>query len=145
MTSANNFTPTNGKLSFSAVGQRSAGAGFVRFLAGVGSNNFLDSNNAVGQWVLNGGSSGTIIATASTGAYHAANAVLNGASSVLMIDGSDTTGTATGSTTAAAPNAGFPAVGSSYSGREAGFIDNYALSTAERTALDANMRAYSWP
>ena len=142
MASANNFTPATGKISFSLTASRGGATATEQFINNVGSNNairgVLGDNT---QWRLNGGSSGNFNFAASVGTLHAVNAVLNGASSVVNNDGSETTGTATGSTTAAKPTA--TSSGSSTdSWYEFGWIDNYSLTGAERTALSANMRAW---
>jgi hypothetical protein len=70
--------------------------------------------------------------------------VLAGAASVVNIDGAETTGTATGSVTAALPRITGPASGT-VNQSEAVFWDNYQLAAGERTALQQNQQNYWIP
>lgn len=138
---ANDFTPSTGVLSFSAAGLRNINLMNAAFMGGVGSGNELGMTYArSGQWRLTAaGVSLNRIAT--DGLWHAGHGVVNGGSSVLRLDASEVTGALTGSTTPSRPFAGNLTPGGSAL-REHGFIDNYALSTVERAALEGNMRAY---
>jgi hypothetical protein len=140
--SVNNFTPAAAKVSISVVGTRKSASGAaMAFGSNIGSGNTLKTNTTTGTWILAGGSSGTISATATENTQHAGNAVINGASSVIMIDGVDTTGTATASTSAGLPGI-IPGATLTEVQSEMGFIDNVALTTGERTSLDSNQRSY---
>ena len=96
LTYASNITPTSGTMSFSAVAyQASASSFYIIRWAGSNDNNYFGAINA-NTWRLVGGASNNFYATASTGAWHAGQAVMNGASSVQNIDGTETTGSAVG-------------------------------------------------
>ena len=143
LNSANNFTPSAAKLSVVGVANRTIGSAGTRVLYNVGSGNGLATgNSATNVWHLWGSGSAAFSAAAADSVWHAGIAIINGASSILTIDGSDTTGTATASTSAAAPSSGTTPSGVAQRSREGGFIDNYALSSGERTSLDSNMRNY---
>lgn len=142
LTSANNFTPSSAIQSFSAVANRKTNVTTVRVMAGVGLGNQLEGKGPVANvWRLLGGTSGSLDGTATDQFFHAANGVMNGASSALMIDTTTTTGTVTASTTAGTPTIGEVSAGLLLT-KEHGFINNYALSSGDRTALDSNMRTY---
>lgn len=136
--SSGNFTPTSATASFSTVAERLSGTGPAVFIRENGFNNRVGTQSGVAnKWTLTGGSSGTINATANDAAPHAANIVLNGASSVINLDGTETTGTATGNTTAGTINNTGAASTTSY-WSEAGFIDNVAITSGNRTSLNSN-------
>jgi hypothetical protein len=138
----NNYTPSNAKMSMMVVAQRTSNALLGYPLKDVGSGNFIRFKNlAAHTWELVGGSAGTITATAGDSHYHSGIGVINGSSSVLNIDATETTGTVTGSTAAARPSIETGAT-ISLKSRESGFVDNYALSPAERAALTLNASAY---
>lgn len=84
-----------------------------------------------------------ITATASNSAFHALQGVVNNASSVLTVDGTDTTGTV--SSSSAWTNAFRIGRGSACCTidgviMEVGFWNSKAFSVGERTSLDSNMR-----
>lgn len=140
LVSANNFTPSAAKLSLVGIGYRLISNNETRVMAGVGSNNRLVAKQSANNlWRLIGGSSGGIDATANENAWHSAVGVLDGASSVIRVDTSETTGTATASTSASAPQVGGN-IGTSERWREGGFINNYAMSSQERIDVESNMR-----
>ena len=99
--SVNNFTPATGTASLSSVANRVT---FTAHAQGVlrenGTNNRLNLTATSGTWQLIGGSSGTVSATVTEGNTYAWNSLLNGISSVVNLNGAETTGTATGNTTA---------------------------------------------
>lgn len=98
------IAPSATTMTISVVGNRyDAGQFTVQFcdFGGGGNKNHIRAQSGTGNaWQLFGGGSGNINATANDNTWHAAQGVINGASSVLNIDGTDTTGTATGSLTA---------------------------------------------
>lgn len=137
------FTPTTGVMSKSVVANRTAGTNFVTFFrSGGATGNRVNGNSVATQWIVNG-ASGSIVPTASNAAWHAAQIVINGASSVVSIDGTETTGTITGGVTAA-PLTVIGSTGSTFNEGEVVFWDGYALTAGERAALTANQRAYGW-
>jgi len=141
-------TPASGTVSLSAVGRRSGGSTGVctLFRENGSAGNRLTIGTTAASVILTGGTSGSITAAASDGGWHVATGVIAGASSVLNIDGTETTGTVTGNT--AAGTAGItttivaPVVCSQ---TEAVFWDNYAMPAGERAALAANQRDYWMP
>ena len=68
--------------------------------------------------------------------------LLSGASSVFNIDGTETTGTATGNTTAGGIRLFGGTVSTNYRTGEFGFIDNVALTGTQRTNLCHNQHLY---
>jgi hypothetical protein len=138
------ITPATGTVSFSAVGQRSGGIGSFSLISeNAAAGNRVAMAGTTDTWGVFGGSSGNVTAAGATeGAWHALNAVLAGASSVISIDGVETTGTATGSVTAALPRitgAPSPTIANEV---EAVFWDNYSLTPAERAVLVNNQRGF---
>lgn len=142
MQAAANTTPATGVVSLALVANRSAGTGASQF---IGENSFTTDGvegGTANHWSVRGGAGSNFAVTANDAAWHAGVAVVNGASSVLNVDGTETTGTANGSTTAG--KTGFQGgVGSTTANvTEAGFIDNVALTGTQRTNLCKNMQAY---
>jgi hypothetical protein len=137
---AASVTPATGVGSFSAVGIRTAGVGLCAFIRQNGNNNRLQAYNA-NLWRVAGGASGFVAATATDNVWHAAQGVINGAASVLNIDGAETAGTTTGNVTAGLPGLSGATTTTCRYG-EAVFWDNYALTSGERTALAGNQRSF---
>lgn len=141
--SAGNHTPATGVLSQTVVANRRIGTENIEMF-GLINQNRIDAGPAANQWTLTAGG-GLVTATATDEAWHAANGVINGASSVINIDGTETTGTATGSTSAdllrSYQSAGSVANVYVMLG-EAGLKDNVVWSAGTRTDLCANQRAY---
>lgn len=105
------------------------------------SNNGLTSGAGTAQFGIAG--TGNIFANAALATWHAANGVINGAASVLNVDGAETTGTVT--TDVAAGNLyGVWGQGGTNlcSEREAVYWDGYALTAGERTALQTNQKNF---
>lgn len=139
--SANNFTPATGITSLYYVGGRMVGTAATIMVNSNGNLNRLNGSTA-NLWVAAGGTSGTISRAAIDGAIHAGIAVINGASSILNIDGGPTSGTMVGSTTAGAPSFGRGSTSTTTSSVEGGFIDNVALTNAQRQTLIGASRGY---
>jgi len=135
-------------VSLSTVAHRNVTSGNACYLLSMASaapHNQIITPAAANSWQLFG-ASGSIIATAADGAWHAAEGVVNGASSVFNIDGAETAGTITGSVVAGGFNAqNNPAASSQCSQTEAVVWNGYALTGAERTALQQNQRNYWMP
>jgi len=142
LVAAANVTPATGVASFSVVANRSVGTGACAWLRENAGNNRLGARAATAnQLTLTGGSSGTVNAAATDAAWHAIQAVLNGTSSVVGVDGTETTGTATGNTTAGVP--GVVGAGSTTCNLvEAVVWDNVSLSAGVRGILNANQHAW---
>ena len=143
---ASTVTPATGAVSFSGVGQRPVGnASFSMLSENGAAGNRIAMSGVAGTWGVFGGTSGSVQgATATEGGWHALQAVLAGAASVVNIDGVETTGAATGSVTAALPRITGPASGT-VNQSEAVFWDNYQLAAGERTALQQNQQNYWIP
>lgn len=142
-TGANNLTPATGTESFSVVADRMAGTQgpSIQSANGGGNNTLRYGNTLVNQWTLRGGAT-NLNFTATDNQWHASNAVEAGASSVVNVDGTETTGTATGNTTAGAPSGFGGNTASTTAATETGFIDNVSLSSGNRTSLCKNQQAY---
>lgn len=138
------ITPASGTVSFSAVGMRSGGVGSFSLLAENGAaGNRIALSGTAATWGVFGGTSGSVtVASATEGAWHSLQANLAAASSVVNVDGTETTGTATGSITAALPRITGPAAGTTASQVEAVFWDNYQLTAPERAGLVNNQRGF---
>jgi hypothetical protein len=119
--------------------------------SGTSNQALVDENGTTGNrigltsantWRAIGGTSGTLNATANDAAWHAGQFVVNGASSVINIDGTETTGTVTGNTAAGAPIFTTAVSGQTVNHGEGGFIDNVAISSSVRTNLCHNQYLY---
>jgi hypothetical protein len=136
---AANFTPTTGVESFSTVANRSTGTGLVKMVRGGGGNEFDGKSASANNWILTGNAS-SITAAANDAAWHAGSALLNGASSAVNIDNSETTGTVTGFTGAAA----YGMVGANSTTMkivESGFWYNITFTSQNRTDLSAQQHS----
>ena len=98
------FTPPQAANTMASVAIRNAGTQAANLAQENGSsvNNRLRFSVGASLVDLVGGSSGSFTGAATDNVTHSIIGVMNGASSVLTVDGSDTTGTATGNTTAGA-------------------------------------------
>jgi hypothetical protein len=135
------ITPATGTVSISAVANRAAGTGFCTIFRQDGlSGNRLQTQNTTTQWIVSA-SAGTIVVTAPNAAWHAAQVVINGVSSVVNVDGTETTGTVTGATAAAA-SALLGSNSTTCNQREVIDWDAYPLTPGERATLTANQRAF---
>lgn len=141
ITSPNNMVPATGNVSLSCVGNRVVSGGTTSFRcieedlqAG---NKYLATSNT---WTLT--RSGSINITANDNTWHAANGVINGASSVSNVDGTEGTGTITGTTAAGGPQIEEITANGTADSAEAGFLDNAFFSSGNRTSLCQNQQAY---
>lgn len=142
---AKSFTPASTTMSFSLVAMTVTPASGTRFISGGGSGgsqNQLQGTATANTWTLQGSTSGTISATASDGTWHAGNAVLNGAGSVVNIDGTETTGSVGGATTA--NEIWFAVTGASGAteSAEGGTWVATAFTSTQRSNLRANQKSY---
>lgn len=133
MLSANNFTPNAAhKVSFSVVAQRLGGTVEMVLMAENGERNEIVASTAGSNaWRIWGGTSGSLTdtTTPTNAAWHAGNGVGNGSSSVLNIDGTETTGTLVNSSTAGSLEAFKNNSGANLMQTEAGFWDNLTFTT----------------
>lgn len=142
VSSAANFTPATGVVSLSAVVNRSSGTGLTYHAVENGfTGNRLHSRSATAGLALTGGTSGQIATTSTEGSWHAAVGTINGASSGFNVDGTDTTGTVTGNTTAGLIVSVQGAASTTINDVEAAVWDNVALSASQRSYLTTNQRA----
>lgn len=131
-----NITPATGIVSLSAVARRMVGTNVCVFIKQTPGNR-LGATSA-NNW---GGPGSTPVTPAADGVWHAATSVINGASSVIDMDGVRTTGSATGTVTAGQP--GFTGTNTIPCSLTEGIIwDNYILPQAASAALIANQRAF---
>jgi hypothetical protein len=140
LTSASNFTPTTGVLSFSAVANRASGTGAGKMMRGGSPNEFDVKSASANNWAIIGGTSGSVTGAATDATWHAGSALLNGASSVIGIDNTDTTGTATGSGGAGA----WGMTGANSTTMkivESGFWYNITFTAQNRTDLSAQQHS----
>jgi hypothetical protein len=135
---APSLTPS-GIASLSAVGNRSAGTGLCPFIRQVATATNLIRGGGANVWQLVAGTS--ISPAATDNVWHAANGVIAGAASVFNIDGSETTGTLTGSVTAGTPGIAGAAT-TTCNIAEALIWDNYQLTTGERSVLRLNQKSF---
>jgi hypothetical protein len=143
------ITPATGLASFSVVANRSVGTGACGWARENGAGNRLTATGAsANNWALVGGTSGSFSrANLTDGSWWPGYAVLNGASSVLGLintagNAQETTGTATGSTTAAAPDI-IGMASTTCNEVEEIMWDNYGITAGERLFLGRNQRV-SW-
>jgi hypothetical protein len=102
-------------------------------------NNTLVPAVATDVVTLNNGTT-AVNATATTLASHAYVGAMNGAASFVSVDGTETTGTTSGSGPGAAYFVG--GTGATCENFEMIYWNNYVLTPAERTALIANQRSF---
>jgi hypothetical protein len=147
MSASGNFTPATGVVSLSTVANRTTGTAAFVFAGenagGAAAGNRIIANAAANVWRIVGGTSGFVARTSvADGSWHAGNGVITGTSSVLNVDGTEATNTATGSTTTAAPLVGLTQGTVTAEMTEGGAWDNVAFTGTQRTALNSNQHAY---
>lgn len=142
LVSANNITPATGVVTLSAVFNRTAGTSAIIWISengGANRNQIRSTSGAANSAQLQNG--GSIAGAASDATFNAGNGVINGASSVFNIGGTETTGTITGSTTANTPL--MTGTGTSAADwEEIGFWDNVAFTGTQLTNMCHNQRLY---
>jgi hypothetical protein len=154
LVAANNFTPAGTAVSLVAIATQhhitdSPQAPLMKASGGAGGTGLI--NSICGPSTTNnlcvGGSGSTHNQSATDDVFHAVLGVINGASSVMNVDGTETTFSMTMGSTASAPiaasnatAAGSDAASTKFG--EGGFQDNVAWSSGTRTALCHNMRIY---
>jgi hypothetical protein len=128
--------------SFSAVGMRSAGAASC-WLAQKGANNSFGFNNSANNWVVSDNIANFFPLAATDNAWHAGVGIIAGAASLGRIDATETVGTNIPGTSAAGTlNLLYSAGGDTCNATEILIWDGYALSLAERAALQSNQKSF---
>jgi hypothetical protein len=141
LVSSATFTPATGVVSFSIVGDKISGGNNNAAVIRETTNNRVGFSSSANDWALFT-SGGTFLVTATDSAWHNGQFVLNGASTVVNIDGTETTGSYTGLTTATIYSAFVGAANTVPYATEAGFWDNLAFSPTQRTNLCHNEYTY---
>lgn len=141
LSSPTTFTPTS-PMSFSSVARRAAGSPECKLVRQFPNDNQLTAA-AANQWIVSNGAA-MIISAATDGVWHAGSGVINGTSSVIRIDATETAGTVTANVAAGADLSGIFVAppGSVCNTVEAIYWDGYAATATERAALTANQRNY---
>ena len=134
------LTPATGVGTLSTVAERWGSVSTGDLIRENSGNNRLSVVGSANTWETRT-SSQTLTGTANDLAWHAANGVFNGASSILNIDGTETTGTLTGSTSTGNIVIVTTAGSGSYQS-EAGIWDNTAFSSGQRTNMCHNQYTY---
>lgn len=136
------ITTVNQPFSISTVAKRTGNNTlFGPIVTGSGFGVYFD--HAVNQAIIYAGTLSSAVAAAD-GSFHALNGTFNGASSALMVDGSDTTGLSTGAGSFANPTSfgdeGTTALTLTGISTEGGVFSGG--SNATRSALNSNQRTY---
>lgn len=137
-------TNLNQPMSMSAIAERTGATTSFNDILGLDTNVQFLFNAAANQAGIYAGNVGAAQAvSASDNAYHAFQMVLNGASSIVVVDGSATTGLNPGANTLANPitigNANNPLNGSFCEGR----LDNTAYNATQYGNLNSNQHGTS--
>lgn len=146
MSTSASITPASGVVTLSVVMNRAVGTGGNTATIsenGTGGNRAFPHPGVANQVELVGGSSGGLTAvTMSDATWHAFNGLIAGASSVANVDGTETTGTTTGNTSAAASKF-ITGVASTTIQVEEGIIyDALTSTTTQRNNVCHNQRLY---
>ncbi len=132
--------PLNGSVVFERTGNVTLSSGWIGTSSGVGA--IIQSSNSANSARLN--SNGSVVsAAASDSAYHALNGLFNGASSVIMIDGSETSGTVGANGLNTSPINLCTAGGGGSTGilMEGAFYQGSAFNTTQRNAININQHS----
>lgn len=127
-------------ITFSAVANRSAGTGVCYWPFQYNVNSLSSRSAVANQWLLFAGTGLAVVAA--DNAWHSGIGVVNGALSVVRIDGVETTGTTTGGTTAGALVGFWGAAATTCNAAEVIAWDSYAMPPAERAVWGANQKSF---
>ena len=130
-----NFTPNASTLSLSLVGGRLSGTGAAATVS-EGNNVLEGTSGSTTQWTVHGATNNLTFTQSQ--AWHATNAVINGASTTVQVDGTATPGTTTTTTTAAKNQALGGVTSTIYQYGEFGLLDAAAFSSGNLTSLHTN-------
>ena len=143
--STNNFTPATGVATLVAYANRTIGQASSIFIGeGPGDNTINGKNGVANKWVPFGTVAGATNVTANDNVWHAAAENLNTTSSILNIDGTDTSSSvATASTSAAKITVllGTSVTGDMVFWTEGAIYDNVVSTSGNRTSVTTNMAA----
>jgi hypothetical protein len=143
MAATGSITPAGSSASLATSYIRVSGTGTCRFTQenGVSGNRLQTQNGAANGFQVTG-ASGSVTSTATDNVWHSALGVIAGASSVLNVDNTETTGSVTLSTTSASP--GFTTNSNLTNCRmlESGIWDNNAIGSTNRAALVTNAKTF---
>jgi len=144
--STNNFTPATGVVSLVAYGDRTIGTAGVGFIAenATQDNAIAAKNGVTNKWVPYGTGPGATNVTANDNTWHASAANINTTSSVLNIDGTDTSSSITTAATSAAKITVLgnnTTTGDMAYWTEAEIYDNVVSTSGNRTSVTTNMAA----
>jgi hypothetical protein len=144
MASANNFTPNASLIqSYSAVADRVSSSGNTRWIQIDGTQNGLQARNSTANsWAQNVANNGVNFSTANDGTWHTGNAVAQAGTNttIFNLDGTETATTATPSNTAGEPTVVGVAALAYWA--EGGWLDNFAMSGAQRTSVCGNQATF---
>jgi len=145
LASAGTVTPATGLVSLNGVAVRDGSFTSTCPISAIGAATGprLHFRNLANNLGIAGGG-GTLYGTAADTAWHAVTGIINGASSTLSIDGA---APVTGSVTVSVAANALATLGCTGPAAVAEHViwDNYALTTAERLALETNQRDYWLP
>lgn len=145
LAAANNFTPATGVASLVVYGNRSVGTGSPGFIGESGTLNAISGKGGVAnKWVPFGTGAPATNVTANDNAWHAAAANINTTSSLLNIDGTDTSSSITTDNTAAGKfgvTLANTTTGNMVFWTEGAIYDNIVSTSGNRTAVTTNMAA----
>jgi hypothetical protein len=144
--STNNFTPATGVVSLVAYGNRTIGTAGVGFISenATQDNAIAAKNGVANKWVPYGTAPGATNVTATDNTWHAAAANINTTSSLLNIDGTDTSSSITTAATGAAKITVLgnnTTIGDMAYWTEAAVYDNVVSTLGNRTSVTTNMAA----
>jgi len=138
LASVGTVTPATGVVSLSVVGQRSATAGcqWIRQNGATAPNRVVGN---AGTWLIGG--STTFSSAAADSAWHAYVGALNGASTTVRVDSTNSAGSAAGSVNVGTVQL-VGVAGGTCDQFETVIWDNIVLSAGEMVFLTGNQRAY---
>ena len=139
LVSADAYTPDT-SLSLGGVAERISTTGACIFGGAPNVNKIVGVSASANLWTL-AGATNSLNFTASDAAAHAVNAVIDGASTVVNVDGTETTGTTTLSTNTNNPRYGGVAAKTCLVA-EFYFYNAVDFSSGNRSALQANQKAW---
>jgi len=145
-----NTTPATGVVSMFALANRSTSGAVVTMIAvnkanrtGIFGTDTFDYGSGANRSKLRSQTGTKIVATGVTdGSWWRAVGVVNGASSVISINGTDTTGSLTGDTTGGNKVVMNGVNGTTLKLSECGYKDDSAWDSTTRSAVDGNISAY---
>ena len=136
------LTPATGVVSLSVVAKRSGGTGPCTWIRFNGAGNRLSATSAVANGWNTFATSGLTTTAATDGVWHAGQGVNNGASSVIRIDATETTGTTGAATLTAGTMGTLGGTSATCDVAEAIVWDAVANDAATRAFLAGNQKSF---